>query len=90
MNYTAPAVDAQAIYDMMAEHCRISMEANDLVFERLFESDEMPAEVRLDSARRELDLATKANRLAFDIASKFMTPEFIAGFQMHWNAREDA
>lgn len=90
MNYTAPTVDAEAIYEMMADHARISLEANELVFERMFETDETDPEVRVDSARRELELATRANRLAFDIASKFMTPEFLAGFQMHWNARENA
>lgn len=89
-NYTAPAVDTEAIYEMMAEHAKISMEANELVFERMFETDELDPEVRVDSARRELELATRANRLAFDIASKFMTDEFIGGFREHWNAKENA
>lgn len=88
--YNAPTVEVEAIYEMMAEHAKISMEANELVFERMFETDEMPVEARVDSARRELELATKANRIAFDVASKFMTPEFVAGFQAHWNARQSA
>ena len=87
--YTA-TVDREAIYELMTEHARVSMEANELVFERLFETDEMDPEVRYQQARRELALATEANGLAFQIADAFMSEEFIAGFREHWNAKEDA
>jgi len=83
--YTA-TVDREAIYELMTEHARVSMEANELVFERLFETDETDPEVRVASARRELELATQANRLAFQIADKFMDEGFKAGFQEHWHA----
>ena len=79
-NYTAK-VNKEDVYELMAEHAKVSQEANAIAFERLFESDEAPAEVRLDSAKRELDLSMKAAGLAFKIADTFMTPEFVAGFQ---------
>ena len=79
-NYTA-SVNKESVYELMAEHAKVSMEANAIAFERLFESDEADPEVRLDSAKRELDLSMKAASLAFKIADTFMTPEFVAGFQ---------
>lgn len=74
-------VNKTEVYELMAEHARVSQEANAIAFERLLESDEVAAEVRLDSAKRELDLSMKAAGLAFKIADAFMSEEFVSGFQ---------
>lgn len=84
-NYTA-SVNKETIFELMAQHAKNSLEANAIAFERLFETEEMDVEARLASARQELDLATKAARLAFEIADAFMTPEFVAEFQDYLKA----
>jgi hypothetical protein len=80
-SYTPNAVDRDAVYDLMAQHTKLSQEANEVHFQRMFE-----IEAQAETAQLELDLATKANRLAFDIADMFMTDEFKAGFQDYWKA----
>ena len=81
--YTA-TVNKAEVYDLMAEHAKVSLEANEVAFERMFESDEQDTEAQLASVKRELELATKANALAFHIADTFMSEEFVAGFQDHF------
>lgn len=88
--YNAPTVDAESIYDLMVEHSQVSAEANEVAFERMFETEETSLEDRLASAQRELDLATKANSIAFDIADRFMTREFVATFQSYAVSRVNA
>lgn len=80
-------LDVEQVYDIMAQHAKVSMEANELAFERMFDSDDKDTEARLEATQRELDLVTQANSLAFRAASAFMTPEFVAEFQDYWAAR---
>lgn len=74
-------VDTAEIYELMGMHAKVSNEANEMAFERMFEVDEQDTEALLDATRRELALVTQANSLAFQIANSFMNEKFVAGFQ---------
>jgi hypothetical protein len=80
--YTA-TVNTTEVYDLMAQHAKVTMEANSVAFERLFETDELDPVARAEALQRELDLVTQANSLAFQIADSFMSEGFVAGFQDH-------
>lgn len=78
-------VETDTVYDMMTQHAKVSMEANELAFERMFDTDEMDPEARLASLKRELELVTQANSLAFNIANAFMDEGFVEGFRDRWD-----
>ena len=79
-------VDTEHVYELMGLHSKVSLEANELAFERMFETDEVDTEARLEATKRELALVTQANSLAFRTANAFMSPEFVGGFQEYYNS----